>query len=372
MKRPVLLVSSATGTGHLRAADAVRDALLARDPSLSVEHVELLSIAPRWVRKFYGSMFETVVARAPRIWGEIYRFTDGCEHDRARWAPVAHRLLFREFRRLLLSRPWSLCLCTHFLPCQLAAGRTGLPPFGLVVTDFELHRVWAQPGVSRYFVATERLQRDLRSRVRRGHIDVTGIPIAPAFAQAPSRAEARAALGLPQEKRMALIMGGGLGIGVEEATLAALHAAPRDALLVAVCGRNDAAQTRLSSLAVPGDRLRVYGQVSGMERFVAAADVVATKPGGLSVSEALAVGRPLVLTRPIPGAEEGNAHAVVAEGAGFAAFSPAEMADAFGRVLADEGLLARMSAAARAIGRPHAAESIAASVERDFLARAAA
>lgn len=369
MSRPaVLIVSAANGTGHIRAAEAVREAFAAQDPGLHVEHVELLSIAPRWVRTFYGSLFETMVARAPRLWKEIYRVTDGDAQNRARWGPVAHRTLFREFRRLLQSGPWRVCLCTHFLPAQLAAGRFGLPPLALAITDFGLHRFWVQRGVAQYFVATDTMANDLRRRrVRRTRIAVTGIPIGPAFSVPPSREQACAELGLAPDRPVALVTGGGLGLGVDEGTEAALQATHPAVQIVAVCARNEAARARLSSLGVPPERLHVYGTVRGMERFLAAADVVAGKPGGLTVSESLAVGRPLLLTRPIPGAEEVNTRAVVQEGAGLCAATPAEMRDAFHRVFAEPGLLERLSCEARRIGRPHAAPDIAAAIRRDYL-----
>lgn len=373
MSQPsVLIVSAANGTGHLRAAEAVRGALAARDPDVHVEHVELLSIAPRWVRAFYGSLFEKMVEKAPRVWKEIYRLTDGDDHDSARWAPLAHRTLFREFRRLLKSRPWNVCVSTHFLPCQLAAGRHGLPRFGLVVTDFGLHRYWAQPGVSTYYVATERLAAELRRRVYRARIEATGIPIDPVFARAPTQAEARAALGLAPDRPVALVMGGGLGIGVEEGVMAALQATEPGVQLLAVCGRNDGARCRLDAARVCEDRLRVYGHVCGMEQYLAAADVVVGKPGGLTVSETLALGKPLLLTRPIPGAEEENTRAVVAEGAALCAPTNEALRQQLLRLFTEPGLLDGLSQAARRIGRPHAADAIATAIDREYLHRAAA
>lgn len=373
MSQPsVLIVSAANGTGHLRAAEAVRGALAARDPGLHVEHVELLSIAPRWVRAFYGSLFEKMVEKAPRVWKEIYRLTDGDDHDSARWGALAQRTLFREFRRLLLSRPWSVAISTHFLPCQLAAGRSGLPRFGLVVTDFGLHRFWAQPGVSTYFVATDTLAGELRRRVRRGRIEATGIPIDPVFAHAPSQAEARASLGLAPGRPVALVMGGGLGIGVEEGVEAALQSTGSGVQLLAVCGKNDGARCRLDAAGVAAERLRVFGHVCGMERYFAAADVVVGKPGGLTVSESLALGKPLLLTRPIPGAEEENTRAVVAEGAALCAPTQEAMRQQLRRLFTEPGLLEGLSDAARRIGRPHAACTIADLVERDYLHSAAA
>jgi processive 1,2-diacylglycerol beta-glucosyltransferase len=242
----------------------------------------------------------------------------------------------------------------------------------MVITDFTLHRCWAQPRVRRYFVATETLAAELRGRIPGARVDATGIPVSPAVAAAPTRAEARAALELDVERPVALVMGGGLGIGVEEAVEAALASTPAEVQVVAVCARNEAARARLSALGIDDARLRVRGFERGMERWLAAADVVASKPGGLTTSEALALGKPLLLTRPIPGAEEGNTRAVVAEGAALAAHDDAEMRAAFARLFAEPGLLERLSAAARRIGRPRAAEAVVDAVARERADAAAA
>jgi processive 1,2-diacylglycerol beta-glucosyltransferase len=366
----VLIVSASTGTGHLRAAEALHDALVARGSAGRVEHVDLLALAPRLVRATYGSGYEVVAARAPRLWNHIYRLTDGDDADRARWAPLAAPLLFRAFRRLLLSHPWRLCLCTHFLPCQLAAGGAGLPPFALAITDFTLHRFWVQRAVRRYFVATDALAADLRRRAPGVRVDATGIPVAPAFAAPPERAVARAALGWDTDRPVVVVMGGGLGLGVEEAACAALATVPREVQVVAVCGRNEAGRARLASLGLPEERLRVLGYVGGVERLLAAADVVATKPGGLTVSEAVALGRPLVLLRPIPGAEEGNTRALTEAGAALPGQDEAAMRAAFGRVFREAGLRERLAAGARQIGRPGSAAAVAGLVEREYLGRA--
>jgi processive 1,2-diacylglycerol beta-glucosyltransferase len=155
-----------------------------------------------------------------------------------------------------------------------------------------------------------------------------------------------------------LVVGGGLGIGVEESTRAALEATPARVQVVVVCGTNEAARQRLAALGVPADRLQVHGYLSGLVQWMAAADLIATKPGGLSVSEALALGRPLLLTRPIPGAEEGNTRAVMAEGAALAARSEEEIRSAFARVFSEPALLQGLADAARRIGHADSAARV--------------
>lgn len=373
-----LIVSASAGTGHLCAGEALRESISAWLPDRRVEHVDILDLAPRWVGRAYGGGFELMASRAPWMWRELYSWTDGPAADSARWGPLARRLLFRAFHRMAASGEWGLVLCTHFLPCQLGARRSDLPPFALVVTDLVLHRYWVQPGVRRYFVATDRMADELGRRAGTA-VEVTGIPLAPAFADVPGRVRGtpqwvalRQRLGLDPARPVALLMGGGLGLGVEAAAAAALDAGLDDLQIIVVCGRNEGARARLSAGGASPDRLRVLGHVSNIHELMAAADVVVTKPGGVTTSEALAVGRPLVFTRGVPGHEEANAREVVDLGAALQASHPHAVSAALRRLVTEPARMAAMAAAARAAGRPNAATWIAASVRQLLVRRAAA
>lgn len=368
----LLIVSASTGTGHTRAADALFTVARSDERWGHVERVDLLELAPRWVRAAYGDGYELLASRAPWLWREVYRRTDAPDGDRARWGPLAQRILFREFRRLLLSRPWSVCLATHFLPGQLAAGTPGAPPFALAITDLTLHRFWAQPRVWRYFVGCDRLAADLRRRLPGATVDTTGIPISPRFSAAPSWADARLSLGLRVDRPVALVMGGGLGLGIEETVQAVAHAGVDGLQLLAICGRNEAAVERLHAMNPMGDRLRTFGFVHDVERYIAAADLTLSKPGGLTTSEALALGCPLLLTRPIPGQEEGNAHELCSAGAAAIAPDAAAVGQEVRRILQQPDRLERLSASARLLGRPRAAQSVLQALWRECAGRAAA
>lgn len=369
--RGVLIVSASTGTGHRSAGDALQQALRQTSGG-EIEHVDLLELAPRWVRTAYGDGYEFLATRAPHLWRELYRRTDAPSRDQARWGPLAQRLLFGEFLRLLTSKPWGICLCTHFLPGQLAAGRAGLPPFAMVITDLTLHRFWAQPRVRRYFTANEALASDLRGRLPEASVDATGIPVALRFANAPSTREARESLGMDARGPVVLVTGGGLGLRVEENTRAALDARVDGLQIVAVCGRNEEAANQLRRLGLSSTRLRVVGYTREIERMIAAADLVVTKPGGLTTSEALAVGRPLLLTRPIPGQEEGNVRVLTSTGAALSTPEPAVLRSTLEHVFHEPALLFSLTVAARSAGRPDAALAVADAVHSEYFLKSVA
>lgn len=357
MKR-FLLVSASTGTGHIRASEAVREALARAEPAAEVEHVDLLDLAPSWVRGAYGGGYELLATKAPRVWGHVYQQTDGQGPDRARWSPLARRLLFREFQRLLAAERWDACLSTHFLPCQLLTRDPNRPPLALAITDFTLHKFWVQPGVRDYFVATDKLAAELTTRVPGAVAHATGIPVSPAFETPSTRSVARTKLALNGTQQVVLVVGGGLGVGIHEMTKAALAGSPPEVQLIAVCGRNGEARCALEALDLPAKRLRVEGFVRNTQDYITAADLVVTKPGGLTISEALALSRPLVLTRPIPGQEVGNTRELVAAGAALSAADPLELQTVLANVLGDEQLLRGIGAAARRLSRPSAARDV--------------
>lgn len=362
MQPNVLIVSASAGNGHYSAGEALREAFTDAEPGGFVEHVDILSLAPRWFGVTYGRGFEVVAARAPWVWRQLYHGTDGPGVDGAPWARMAERLLFRAFTDLLRSRPWSAVVCTHFLPAQLLARRSGsLPPIHVVVTDFALHRYWSQPGVERYFTAADHVAAELRLRGAK-RAEAFGLPVRRAFAQARSRLEARRTLGLPPGERVALVCGGGCGIGVYEAALAALRATRRGGVVLALCGRNAATAQGLGELRVPSSHLRVLGYRDDVPTLLAAADVVVGKPGGLSCAEALAVGRPLVLTKPIPGHEEGNRDVLEALGVAVSAPAPADLRQVLEHLFSEPPTLHRLAERARAVGRPMAARAIAEAV----------
>lgn len=356
----ILILSAGAGTGHIRAGEAVEEALRSRAPARRVEHIDVLELAPDWVESAYGGGFEFLAARAPEVWRRIYELSDGPDDGQTRLWSMAARVLFREFRRKLRAGPWGRCVCTHFLPGQLVAGRPGFPPLSMAITDYQLHRYWVQPGIDRYYVPTDAMASALRSRLPGTPVHATGVPLRSGFRGRPLRGEARRELGLPRDRPVLLVLSGGMGIDVAERAGAALDAPVDDLLVVAICGRNRTARTRLDALDVPDRRLRVHGYVHRMESFMAASDLILTKPGGLTVSEALAVGRPMLLTRPIPGHEEGNAEEMRRAGAAVTVDGPSEITRAVADLLGDPGRLAKLSDRAAVLGSPDAADEVAA------------
>ena len=315
---------------------------------------------------FYARAYIDLVIKAPHVLGYFYDLMDrpsasaGNRGDRLRLA--VQKLNLRPFIRFLEAENWDLIINTHFLPAEIVAslrrdGRITVPQV-TVTTDFETHRLWVHQPCDRYFTATEEGALYLRSMGVPNNIDVivTGIPIHPEFAVDKSRAECRARHGLAADRPVVLQLAGGFGVGPIESIYRELLSVPVPMELVVVTGRNEIARDHLQSISCPGShRVRILGFTDAIDELLGAADIVVTKPGGLTTSETLARGCAMVIVNPIPGQESRNSDFLLENGAAIKANNLPALAHKATALLRDTDRLETLQRNALRLSRPKAA-----------------
>jgi processive 1,2-diacylglycerol beta-glucosyltransferase len=375
MSQRLLILSVSAGAGHVRAAQALEAAARAANPPLQATHLNLLTLVPRDFRKLYGEQYIKLVDRLPQLWSYLYAKTDRPTRDSlvGKLKRAAEKLNTRKLQAEIARLRPDAILCTHFLPAELLsrqkarkAGSAALPALWVQVTDFDVHALWVHPHVDRYCVASDEVAFRLADRgVPRARISVTGIPVMPQFSAALERAACAAELGIDPGRFTVALMAGGAGVGSLDELAARLLRASDELQLVALAGRNAELLARLKNLAKSHPRqLFPLGFTTTVERVMSAADLVVTKPGGLTVSECLAKRKPMLLVSPIPGQEERNADYLLEAGAALKAADAATLEFKLGRLLADPARLRAMSEAAHRTGRPHAAQDVIALISR--------
>ncbi|MEO8012235.1 MAG: glycosyltransferase, partial [Dokdonella sp.] len=325
----ILVLSVAAGAGHVRAAEALV-AAACEHGNVETRHVDVLDVVPASFRAIYAEFYLRLVEHAPQVWSWLYDKTDRTPRDAwlSRVRRAVERVNTRALRDLIDAFAPDAIICTHFLPAELLSRRIArgstLPPVFVQVTDFDLHRLWIQPGLAGYLLATEEGAFRLRELLPgQRAVAITGIPIMPAFAQPLDRAECARELGIDPSRRTLLVMTGGAGIAGGAAMMERLLAIDDDFQIVAMAGRNAALLDRYRALAqYAPTRVRALGFTTNVERLMACADIAVTKPGGLSTSECLAMALPMVLIAPIPGQEERNASHLLEQGAAQLALDP--------------------------------------------------
>lgn len=368
-KPRVLLLSATSGAGHVRAAQALEKAFVTRGDSV-VEHIDALQHVSKLFQRVYDKAYISMVRRAPELMGVLYGRTDRpWLHPRQRLA--LDRLNTGPMIRLLKRIQPDLCVATHFLPAEiiawLIAKRKLRAHNAIVVTDYDVHAMWLCRTVDRYYLAVDEAAEYLaRIGVPREKLRVTGIPVDPLFATPLNRSDARKQLGLGPDARVLLISAGGYGIGPVEQLVKDLLALRRQWQIVAIAGKSEKTRKHLDKLAneagnLPSGspRLCPIGFTAEMDKYMAAADLMVGKAGGLTTSEALARALPMALIEPIPGQEERNADHLLEAGAAIRCNNLPAAAWKIAALLDDSARLARMRDAARSLGRPGAAAAIA-------------
>ncbi|HZI89621.1 MAG TPA: glycosyltransferase, partial [Candidatus Polarisedimenticolia bacterium] len=326
-KKRVLILHVAAGVGHARAAYAVEAALREMDPSCEPVVRDALEFSSPLMRRFYASTYNQLVDRLPRVWEFFYRQVGRIpamsRRQRLRSALMAANC--RDFVAAVDRFGADMVLCTQFLPAEVYAwlrsrGDVKVPVF-CVITDFYVHPIWVYPGIDHYFVAAEASAEELRATgvVSPDRIEITGVPIDPKFATSVGRENARRELGLdPDPRRLTLLlMGGGFGWGPMEAMMDVVLRLPESVQAVFVAGKNESLQEKLTARAAGHEaRIKVHGFTDRVHVFLEAADVYVGKAGGLTCSEAMSRGVPVVAVRPIPGQEERNCDFMQEAGAG--------------------------------------------------------
>lgn len=350
----LLVLHCPAGGGHKAAARAIAEAAAMR--GVEAEVVDALALTPSWFARAYVGTHLTSSERAPGVYGRLYAALDRKHAVADGFRGAFDRAIGAALRRYVVVRAPAAVVATHFFPMAVLGharrrGRLAPPVIG-VVTDYAAHAFWAERGVDRFCAAPGRAVRDLaRNGVPEAAIAKTGIPIRPAFG-------AIAPLELPRagEPLRVLVTSGGFGVGptveVVQSFARARDGGPVE--LTVVCGDNPrrVEETRRAA-AEAGVCARVIGFERDMPARMAEAHVVVGKPGGLTVTEALAAGRPLVLVGACPGQEASNEAWVVSNGAGVAA-RPSEVGPLAAALRRRDRLL-DFARAARSLATPDAA-----------------
>ncbi len=329
--RHLLLLSGPMGTGHTQASLALAKYAAERYPEMKVTHINVVELMTPGLRIFFTDFYHFMLRHLSLIWVYMYRSSN---------VPPVHKPLFRKvmaiwrrtFEKRLLQRITEhnpdFIICTHFLPAEVIskAKREGRMNYhtSSVVTDFSLHWVYIQPEIDLFFVANHDMSLIMHLRgIEREKIYITGCPIFPDFSRSYSdeaKKRLRDEFGLPQKANLVMVMMGGENIGrIATISRTLLDHFPGISVL-AMTGKDHKLYQRIEKMKAkyPG-RVFPVTFTPRVSDYMAISYLVVSKPGGITISECLAMQKPVIIMDPIPGHEEKNAVYLATHG--LAAFS---------------------------------------------------
>ncbi|CAM5205779.1 Monogalactosyldiacylglycerol synthase OS=Ureibacillus acetophenoni OX=614649 GN=SAMN05877842_11151 PE=3 SV=1 [Ureibacillus acetophenoni] len=238
--------------------------------------------------------------------------------------------------------------------------RTGAQiPIVHVVTDYYAHKNWIHEEVDRYYVASETLKSDLmKLGFSSERIKVSGIPIDPVFETEYDKKALFDAYQLDMNRPVVLIAAGAFGVlkDIDEMVNKLLEV--NNNQVIVVCGKNEELKNTLTSKFADNKNALILGFTNKMDELMKMATVMVTKPGGITLSEALAVQVPLILYRPVPGQEKENAIFFESKGAAVQVTKSSKLLDSILNLLQDEKLRMQMKKNMKELYNEHAAQVI--------------
>lgn len=369
-----LVLAARYGDGHLRAAKAIALEVLGNGADVSLGVLDYYRFVNPRLDKSIRWAYMSSVRFAPGLWRWFYTSTQRIEADSPTQQWI-NRIGIRRFYQAIQEHPPAVIVSTYPTAAGVVStlkqeGRLDAANF-VVMTDYSVHSQWIHPGVDRYFVGSADMKAALVGRgLDPTRITVSGIPVDGRFRQPVDEVAVRQRLGIGSEP-VVLFMGGSYMPQREFASvLEAIDRVDAPHTTVVVAGkagqRREIAEAYATRARHP---LVVLGYVDNVHELMAVAAMLVSKAGGLTTTESLCRGLPVVIYRPIPGQEDANADFLVRHGVGRRARTEAEVGVEVGDLLRNPWELHAIASRARELGHPDAAGTVARYVVEACLSR---
>ncbi len=356
----ILILTVPHGAAHDRLADALRKALVEIQPALTIQVVDALEHCAPWFRHYYNS-YEIPLRYWPSLWGLIEYVQQRANSTNPAWL---YRRGGRPLLRYIEAFDPNIVVATEVGLCELTAlfKREGKGEYYLVGTPAaaDSDRAWIQREVDLYPVAPgEMAARLVAAGVSPSKITTCGLIVDPAFDSLPDRAACRARLAVEPDTPLVLVLFGGTGFGKPKPIVDALGRVRRDFQTVFIAGKNRRLEEELRLQCQDRPRFRVLGWVDNMHEWMAAADLLISKPGAATLAEAMTSGLPLLAIDPLPGNERRACDLIEKWGVGIWMKQTGDLAPTLERLLINRRELQLLRDHCLALARPRAAREAA-------------
>jgi processive 1,2-diacylglycerol beta-glucosyltransferase len=370
MRKRVLLLSTSAGSGHVAAARALEKVFSSMPQVAEVINKDALEFTNESFRTIYSDLFLNLVKSNPQLLGWWYNESDE-PWKTDTWRTMLDRVNTQPLVSFIKDYAPHIVVCTHYMPAGVVSylmSRQELKTdLSIVTTDYDFHSMWLNRTFHRYFVALGETKAHLTALgLPENRIVVSGIPVDPQFGAPIDREQVLAKYQLDDTQPILLLSAGAVGNGPIINIIERLMQLRHRVQTIVVCGRNLELRREVEAFVLPqAERFRVIGYSTDMPSLMNIATLFIGKPGGLTSSEAMAAGLPMLVGMPIPGQEERNSDHLLEKGAAIKFNDVTVITYKIDKLLDEPERLARMREAARGLGRPNAAQVIVETLLRD-------
>jgi processive 1,2-diacylglycerol beta-glucosyltransferase len=362
-KRIILLYITEV-SGHHSAALAIEKALRILQPDAEILSINAFNYTNPISEKIVNRLYMGIIKRTPQVWDYLYdnpaviKKIDG-------FRAMLHRLNSPKLKNLFEKFNPDAVACTQAFPCGMVADfkktYNSRIPLIAVLTDYVPHSYWIHDAVDYYISPSEEVAwRLMKKGVPAHKINSFGIPFDLKFNEAVDRTRVMQKMKLNPHERTILIMGGGQGLGPINTIIGSLEKVRQEIQEIIITGTNKKLHNSIKTKAKRcKKRIINLGYVNNVHELMSVADIIITKPGGITTAEALVKKLPMIIVRPLPGQEANNTAYLTKKGAAIKLDDPREINQVIEDILSDQAKLKAFSEAAGRISKPQASMDIA-------------
>ena len=367
--RKILIFYASYGGGHLSAANSIKQCIDDNFKDCETKLVDCMEYVNRPVNKITTTAYKELAKKFPWAWGEVYSHSQ--KGPLAHISSASNNLLAKKLLKLLKEYQPDIVISTHPFGSQMVSylKRKALVDCKLatIMTDFAPHDQWlvGKDYVDYYFVSHEKMRQELiNSNVAENTVFATGIPLSNRFLMHFDKDEIMKSMGLNPDKRVILFFGGGeFGLGRDKTVkiLNSFITHVKNHQIVAIAGKNEKMKVAFDKLVAEtnsGSFVKVLAYTKQVPELMSISDLVVTKPGGLTTTESLASGLPIVAINPIPGQEEENAKFLEDEGVAIWLKKNDDYDEIIADLLADEDKLHQMKVNTKLLAKKNTTRDI--------------
>ena len=367
--RKILIFYASYGGGHLSAANSIKQCIDDNFKDCETKLVDCMEYVNRPVNKITTTAYKELAKKFPWAWGEVYSHSQ--KGPLAHISSASNNLLAKKLLKLLKEYQPDIVISTHPFGSQMVSylKRKALVDCKLatIMTDFAPHDQWlvGKDYVDYYFVSHEKMRQELiNSNVAENTVFATGIPLSNRFLMHFDKDEIMKSMGLNPDKRVILFFGGGeFGLGRDKTVkiLNSFITHVKNHQIVAIAGKNEKMKIAFDKLVVETNSesfVKVLAYTKQVPELMSISDLVVTKPGGLTTTESLASGLPIVAINPIPGQEEENAKFLEDEGVAIWLKKNDDYDKIIADLLADEDKLHQMKVNTKLLAKKNSTRDI--------------
>lgn len=359
----VLILYVSVGTGHMKAAEALKESIEKQFSGWQVDIIDTLKYINPIIDKIVVNSYLGALKNSPKLYSKLYT-ASGTGTGIYDITKALNKILSFRLKNIITEYNPSAIVCTHPFPMQMLSSlkeknKISIPAIA-ILTDYVVHSLWLDNGMDAFIVANEKMKSEMINRGIPGNIIFPyGIPVSPKFLMPIDKNSLRKELGL-ENKFTVLVMGGGMGFGNIENTISSLLDCSADIQIIAVTGTNQKLKYHLEESAKKSTKkVLILSYTDRINELMDISDLLITKPGGMTISEALVKGLPIFIISPIPGQEEGNANFLINSGVASKIEDSSYLINVLLQVSNDPYALKKMRENSKVLGKPHSAYDIA-------------